>query len=242
MTDAADHDTTGDPTASNPTYETVFWDIGGVIIELKSVREGYAAFIAELAADHDLDPDAALETWKSVLGDHFANRDGTEYRPAHHGYTKATAALFEDDPPPDWEATFNRATSATLRATDGAPETIQTLAAADIQQAIVSDIDTREAENMLDTFDIRHCFDHITTSEAVGYTKPDARMFRDALTATNATPADTLMVGDRHTHDIEGAAALGIATAGYGENAWGPETDHEIEDLRELPAIIGLTA
>jgi putative hydrolase of the HAD superfamily len=221
-------------------YDTVFWDIGGVIVELASVREGYAAFVTELAAEYELDPETALEDWKSALGEHFRGREGTEYRTAREGYAKATAALFEGDPPEEWRETFETATAATLRAEDGAIETIETLADADVEQVIVSDIDTREAENMLDSFGIRECFTHLTTSEAVGYTKPDERMFRDALEATDVRPGRTVMVGDRHSHDVAGASALGIAAAGYGEEGWGPNADHELDDLRELLAIVGV--
>ena len=222
-------------------YDTVFWDIGGVIVELASVREGYAAFVAELADEHGMDPDDALDDWKSVLGEHFRGREGTAYRTASEGYRKATAALFEGDPPADWQTTFDRSTAATLRAEDDAIETIETLADAGIEQAIVSDIDTREAENMLDSFGIRECFAHVTTSEAVGYTKPDERMFRDALDATQAALDRTVMVGDRHSHDIAGASAVGLDAAGYGEEGWGPKADHELESLEELLAVVGVT-
>lgn len=227
-------------TDSSRRYDTVFWDIGGVIIELKSVREGYAAFVAELADQHDLDPERTLDTWKSTLGEHFGGREGTEYRTAREGYEKATAAVFDGDPPEDWREIFQRASSATLRAEDGAVETIEALSDAGVQQAIVSDIDHREAENMLETFEIRECFDHVTTSEAVGYTKPDERMFRDALSGTDADPDRTVMVGDRYSHDVVGAAELGIATAGYGTDANGPETDHDIDDLRALLDVVGV--
>ena len=221
-------------------YDAVLWDIGGVIVELKSVREGYAAFVAELAAEHDLDPESALDTWKSTLGEHFRGREGTEYRTARAGYEKATAALFDGDPPRGWEETFAEATDATLRAEDGAVETIRAFHEAGLEQAIVSDIDSREAENMLETFEIRECFAHVSTSEDVGHTKPDERMFRDALEALDADPGRTLMVGDRHSHDVAGAAALGIGTAGYGEDGWGPEADHELSDLRELLDVVGV--
>jgi len=221
-------------------YDAVFWDIGGVIVELKSVREGYAAFVADLADAHGLDAETALETWRSTLGDHFKEREGTEYRTAREGYEKATAALFDRDPPGGWEKRFRAATDATLRAEDGAVETIEALADAGVTQAIVSDIDTREAENMLETFGVRECFAHVTTSEAVGYTKPDERMFRDALEATGVDPERTLMVGDRYGHDVAGAAALGIGAVGYGEAGQGPEADHEISDLRELLDVVGV--
>lgn len=226
--------------ASGPEYDTVFWDIGGVIVELASVREGYAAFVAEMAAAHGLDPEAALETWKSALGEYFRAAEGTEYRPAREGYRRATAALFDGDPPDGWEQRFENATTETLRAEDGAIETVEALRAAGVQQAIVSDIDTAEAEDMLASFGIEDCFAHVTTSEALGVTKPDERMFRDAIEGSGADPAQTLMIGDRHSHDVVGAAELGIDTAGYGEDGWGPRADYEIDDLRTVLEVVGV--
>jgi len=227
-------------TGSTPRYEAVFWDIGGVLVELRSVRAGYATFVDELAEEHGLDPDAARETWRNTLGEYFRGRDGTEYRPARKGYRRATAALFDDDPPADWAATFHRPTSHVLRVEPGAVEAVGTLADAGLIQAIVSDIGTREAEDMLASFGVRGQFDHVTTSEAVGYTKPDERTFRDALSATGLDPGDVLMVGDRYDHDVVGAAAVGIDAAGYGEDAWGPNATYEMTDLRALLDAVGV--
>ncbi len=222
------------------TYRTVLWDIGGVIVELASIRAGYAAFIDELSADFDLDPDDALERWKTVLGDHFRGREGNEYRLARDGYAKATAALFDGEPPSDWRGRLETATEAELRPKEHAVGTIGTLSNGGFDLAIVSDIDTPEAHLMLDTFGVRDRFDHLTTSEAVGYTKPDGRMFRDALDALDADPDRTVMIGDRYDHDIAGAAALGIETVAYGADARGPLADHEIEDLRAVLDIVGV--
>jgi len=223
-----------------PRYDAVFWDIGGVLVDLRSVRRGYAAFVTDLAAAHDLDPDAAIDTWKRTLGEYFQGREGTEYRPAREGYRRATAALFDGDPPADWEATFEHASSEALQAEAGAIQTVEALADAGVTQAIVSDIDTRDADSMLESFDLRDHFAHVTTSEAVGYTKPDARMFRDAIRGTGVDPGETLMVGDRYEHDVAGASEVGLAAAGYGEAAWGPAATHELDDLRELIEVLGL--
>lgn len=219
---------------------TVLWDVGGVIVELASIRAGYAAFVDELAADHGLDADDALERWKSTLGEHFRGRDGLRYRLARDGYEKATAALFDGEPPTDWASRLEATTREALRPKPGAVETISALSSSGFGLAIVSDIDTPEADLMLETLGVRDHFDHVTTSEAVGYTKPDERMFRDALEAVDADPARTVMIGDRYDHDIAGAAALGIETVAYGEDARGPEADHEIDDLSELLEIVGV--
>lgn len=223
---------------TEPGDRTVLWDIGGVIVELASIRAGYAAFIDELAATHGLDADDALERWKGVLGAHFRGREGNRYRLARDGYVKATGALFDGEPPANWDEKLQAATKNALRPKPNAPETIGTLSSTGVDLAIVSDIDTPEAQLMLETLGVRRHFDHVTTSEAIGYTKPDERMFRDALEALDADPARTVMIGDRYDHDIAGAAALGIETIAYGSDARGPEADHEIDDLNEVLEIV----
>lgn len=225
---------------TKPAPRTVLWDIGGVIVKLASIRAGYAGFIHELAAEGGLDPDDALEEWKTVLGDHFRGREGNRYRLAREGYAKATAALFDGDPPADWRSRLEASIENALRPKDGVVETITALSSSEVGLAIVSDIDTPEARLMLETLGVHDHFDHVTTSEAIGYTKPDERMFRDALEATDADPARTVMVGDRYDHDIAGAAALGIETIGYGPDARGPNADHEIDDLHDVLEIVGV--
>ncbi len=220
-------------------HDAVLWDIGGVIVELKSIREGYAAFVEDVSTEADLDPETALDAWKTTLGDHFKSVEGTRYRLARVGYAKATAQLFDGDPPADWESRLESAVASALRPEPGAVETITAVSERGLPQAIVSDIDTPEAHRMLDAFGVRDGFGHITTSEAVGHTKPDERMFRDALGGLEVDPDRAVMIGDRYDHDIAGAAALGIETVGYGPDARGPETDHEIDDLRELLDIVG---
>jgi putative hydrolase of the HAD superfamily len=226
-------------------YDAVCWDIGGVIVELKSVREGYAAFVSELADEYGLDAEAALETWRSRLGKHFKSREGTEYASARDGYRKASAALFpggEAPPEEEWWPVFRRANEAHLRAEPGAVETIRALDDAGIHLGIVSDIDANEADSFLGGFGIAECFDAVTTSEAVGHTKPDRRMFEDAISKLpdGVAPDETLMIGDRYRHDVEGAADAGLVPVAYHEDADGPKAAHRIDDLRELLDVVGL--
>ncbi|WP_255149862.1 HAD family hydrolase [Halorarius halobius] len=221
------------------SYDAVFWDIGGVIVELKSIRDGYGAFLAELCERYDLPYEQTVETWKTTLGDHFKSRDGTQFRSAQDGYVKATEAVFDGDAPDEseWWPLFERASAEAMRAEPGAVEAVRELAGTDVHQGIVSDIDDREMETMLGAFDVRDCFDSVTTSETVGYTKPDRRMFEHALDAWGGAAGDALMVGDRYEHDVEGAATLGFDAVAYGEEASGPSADYVVEDLRRVPDI-----
>lgn len=221
-------------------YDAVFWDVGGVIVELKSIREGYAAFLSDLSAEYDLQFDETAETWKSVLGDHFKSRSGTEFRSAREGYVKATEAVFDGDAPDteEWWPLFEAATADSMRAEPGAVAAIRELAAAPVYQGIVSDIDDREMENMLGAFDLRDCFDGITTSESIGYTKPDPRMFEAALDAWGGDAADGLMIGDRYDHDIAGGKDAGLDTVAYGEDAAGERADYVVSELSRVPDIV----
>ncbi|MFB6205773.1 MAG: HAD family hydrolase [Haloglomus sp.] len=229
-------------------YDAVFWDIGGVIVELASIREGYAAFLAELADEYDLDPETTPERWKAALGEHFGAAEGTEYQTAAEGYRRATRAVFEAagrEAPPEseWRPVLDRCLDATLRAEDGAVETIQTLDEAGVYQAVISDVDTREAESMFEQLGLDGAFTHVTTSEAVGYKKPDRRMFEAALEKAaehGIGPADGVMVGDRYEHDIEGASARGLDAVAYGEEATGEAATHHVTNLEEILDIVGI--
>lgn len=221
-------------------YDAVFWDVGGVLVDLRSVREGYGAFLAELCERHDLPYEPTVETWKSTLGEHFRSREGTEFRSAREGYVRATEAVFDGDAPDEsaWWPEFERATSDAMRAEPGAVEAVRELAGTPVHQGIVSDIDDAEMESMLGTLDVRDCFDSVTTSESVGRTKPDPRMFETALAAWGGDPADGVMVGDRYEHDVAGAAAVGLDAIAYGEDAAGEAADYVVDDLRCVPAIV----
>lgn len=224
------------------SYDAVFWDVGGVIVELESIREGYAEFISWLADEYDFDEATVLEEWRTALGDYFAGRDGREYRTAREGYRVATASLFEAEPPAEdeWRPAFERCLDETVRPVDGAIETIRALGDAEVHLGVVSDIDTVEADNILSTFGVSDRFDAVTTSEEVGYTKPDPRMFETALAAWGGDPADAVMVGDRYEHDVVGAKDAGLDAIAYGGDAVGDRADYVVDDLRDLLAIVGV--
>jgi putative hydrolase of the HAD superfamily len=235
-------------------YEAVFFDIGGVIVSLPSIRQGYVDFLQEFAAERDLDPEPALETWRERLGEHFKSAEGTEYMSAAEGYHKAFQAIVDGDVDrDDWEPGFEAATKAAMETEPNVVETIRALDDAGVYLGIVSDIDTREAHRMLDQFGIDDAVDGVTTSEAVGYKKPDQRMFEDALGKAGIDPTRGLMVGDRYDHDMQGGTEAGLDTVAYNGTAFeraeeiGREghrvvgddaIDYAIENHRSLLSIV----
>jgi FMN phosphatase YigB (HAD superfamily) len=51
----------------------------------------------------------------------------------------------------------------------------------------------------------------VVDSARVGYTKPDPRIFRAALTALGTNPEDAVFIGDSARRDMAGARALGMS-------------------------------
>lgn len=83
-------------------------------------------------------------------------------------------------------------------------------------------------------------FQEVITSECCGYLKPDARIFRHALTRSGATAPESLMVGDNLECDV-----LGACNAGLDQVYFNPEkrrhfaqTTYEISCLSELKEIL----
>ena len=78
-------------------------------------------------------------------------------------------------------------------------------------------------------------FKSVTTSEEVGSKKPDAVIFKRALTKANALPEESLMIGDTFEADILGAEAVGMNTLLF--NYWSvkvPDNYRIIEDIKEI--------
>ncbi|WP_254768984.1 HAD family hydrolase [Salinilacihabitans rarus] len=221
-------------------WTAVFWDVGGVILDLDSVGAAHRRFVERLVAERDLDAtvDDALETWRRTVGDYFRARDGTEFRPAREGYARGVAAVAgREVPAAEWRPLFERVAAEAIEPVPGAVEAVERLAARDLHVGVVSDVDADEGRRILETFGVREAFDSITTSEEVGRTKPDPAMFETALDRAGVAPGRSLMVGDRYEHDAAGAAALGMRTATLGDED-GPAVDYRLDSPLEVLEIV----
>lgn len=220
--------------------EAVLWDVGGVIVDLESVRSAHGRFVGWLVDEHDLDVDrdAAVETWRREVGAHFSERDGTEFRAARDAYDRANEAVVGKPVDRDaWQAALRSILSDVVRANPGASETIARIAETDRHQGVVSDADHEDAVWLLEHLGVDSAFDVVTTSERVRRTKPDPAMFETALEHAGVEPDRALMIGDRYDHDMAGAKRHGIQTAAYGAED-GEAVDYRLEDLRDLLEIL----
>ena len=83
-------------------------------------------------------------------------------------------------------------------------------------------------------------FETLTVSEEVGVKKPNPEIFLYALRKANASPAESLMIGDEMAVDIDGARDAGIDQIFY--NAGGKtvegERTFEVKSLKEIIGIL----
>jgi putative hydrolase of the HAD superfamily len=68
-------------------------------------------------------------------------------------------------------------------------------------------------ENQLNRFGLARYFETWCFSSAIGFRKPDGRIFRLALDRLGATASRTLFVGDDAEADVGGASKMGMRTA-----------------------------
>jgi HAD superfamily hydrolase (TIGR01549 family) len=96
----------------------------------------------------------------------------------------------------------------------------------------------------LDLFVRHHALDvdAALSSRAHGRVKPHASIFLAMLERLDVEAAATAMVGDTLEDDVEGARALGIRALLLDREGRYPDVKEKLDDLRELPAALGLSS
>ena len=86
---------------------------------------------------------------------------------------------------------------------------------------------------------ITHLFDHVICSEAVGVSKPDPRIFQQAMKRAKTNAAESLMIGDNARADMAGARNVGMDHAHFApEGVADPEATYRLLRLEELRLLL----
>lgn len=119
-------------------------------------------------------------------------------------------------------------------------ETLQQIRANKIPLGLLTNGAAEVQQAKIDRWDLEQYFDIILIEGALGYGKPDARVFERALFHFEIAPHHATMIGDNLEADIYGASQLGINTvwndwrkAGLPQNtpAQPDRTIHHISEL-----------
>lgn len=94
----------------------------------------------------------------------------------------------------------------------GAVETLQKLRQDKFPLGLLTNGTAEVQQAKIDRWKLEEYFDIILIEGALGYGKPDSRVFERALFHFEAAPHETTMVGDNLEADIYGASQLGIKT------------------------------
>ena len=129
----------------------------------------------------------------------------------------------------------------------------ETLAAVEHNRPLLTDLAARHRLGIVSNFtgNLHRCLDELALaplfsavmdSAVVGCSKPDPRIFQQALAALGAAPSDAWMIGDNFETDIRPAAALGLRTCWIApaERPWPTENvgTARIARLVELSAVL----
>jgi len=100
--------------------------------------------------------------------------------------------------------------TAAIEPYPGAIETLEALRARGIAMALITNGEARNQRRSVERFALERYFDCIVIEGEFGVGKPDERVFRHALSATDSDPARAWMVGDNLEADIAPAVRLGL--------------------------------
>ncbi|MBU0668097.1 HAD-IA family hydrolase [Patescibacteria group bacterium] len=89
-------------------------------------------------------------------------------------------------------------------------ETLQTLKKRGTRMALLTNGEKQSQQNKIDRYDLEKYFDIILIEGALGFGKPDERVFKKALSHFKIKPSEAQMIGDNLEADIYGAQQLGI--------------------------------
>jgi putative hydrolase of the HAD superfamily len=212
--------------AINPIRSVVF-DLGGTLEDLyydETIRQEATRGLREFLRGLELEPGLSLpdlqatvlsgmetyQTWREQSEIELSpERVWLEYIFANHGVSKDRLAAAADDIALFYETRYY---ARSLR--PEAPAVLEALHEQGFRLAIISNVLSRRlVPSKLAEYGIAHYFDPVVTSSALGWRKPNARIFEEAVRLMQLPPEACAYVGDTVSRDVIGARRAGYALA-----------------------------
>ncbi len=237
----------------------VLFDLGSTLIRYTGddretqahMRADLAGFLA--AQGVPIDPEQFIATFAARLDEFTSQRlhDWVEVTSAF--VLRETLAALGQPPLPDELAAralkaYFAYSEARWQPMPAVHETLAAVAARGYRLGLISNAsDDANVQRLIDNAGLRHWFDPILVSAAVGLRKPNPRIFEMALEAWEMQPAEAVMVGDTLGADVLGAQLTGLRSVWLASRAAAPaneahrhtvQADAVIHDLAELPAAL----
>jgi putative hydrolase of the HAD superfamily len=203
---------------------------------LASLHAGEPAFAAwtpdDLVARHSV----VLEAMhREVLTGERSVASAREARFSHL-LGEATGAPVPDDRAADLARQYREAYEQSWRAVPGALDLLRALRDRGLAIGIVTNNLTAEQRLKLEYCALAPLVDALITSEDAGAPKPEARIFRDALSTLGLDAREAVMVGDAWATDIAGALTMGIRPVWFNRRGQA-SPDAKVAELTSLEPV-----
>lgn len=244
---------------SQTPIRTVFFDLGSTLIHFdgdwpQALRDSDHELIAALQqAGIQLDQDAFLGEFQRRMEVYFTLREDEFLEYTTESILRGLLADLGHAGLPEALVKAVLARKHAVTQTHWQPETDALPALATLRQAgyriglISNASDAADVQLLIDKGGFREFLDTIVISADFGERKPALRIFEHALREINATPAETVMVGDSLAADVAGAHNLGMRAVWIARRVDTPENrrlavelqpDGIINTLSELPPLL----
>ncbi|HEX5585283.1 HAD family hydrolase [Gaiella sp.] len=224
------------------TPRAIFFDLDDTLIDRDRQNEAFAPRFQEHFAEALPDMPAMLDPAALIRAIAAADLRGYRER------TEFASLLQETIPwrtPPSaeellafWWQEFPRCSAAT----EGLYEVLGQLRGAGYRLGIITNGIVPSQSAKIEQVKLRDHVDDVVISGAVGFHKPDPRIFHHALGRLEVTPEQAWFVGDNPINDVRGAEALGITAVWFQrDQPWPadlPMPRRTIRSLRELLPMI----
>jgi HAD superfamily hydrolase (TIGR01662 family) len=122
---------------------------------------------------------------------------------------------------------------------DDAPPVLRELAGRGIKIGLISN-SHRPLASFAEHFELDGLISAAISSAEHGYLKPHPSIFEAALQLTGVTAAESVMVGDSFTHDIEGARRVGMRGVLVHRGDGEPDVTGGVPVIRDLSELLAL--
>jgi putative hydrolase of the HAD superfamily len=129
----------------------------------------------------------------------------------------------------------------TLAPCEGAAAVLADLKGRGLRLGLVSNVPRPGVlyRRVLERHGMAGAFDSLHVRYDAGSRKPSPALLRQALAALGARPGAALMIGDRRSSDVAAGRSAGVETVWLRrDDGGGPQPDHTIDALAELPARV----
>ena len=186
--------------------------------------------------------------WDAYVASWSANEQYHAVQAAEHILDRLGFDIPDDARTKLTEAFSNAGAGVDFHLVEGIADTLRKLKDAGLKLGIICDVGFTPSEVLREHLirrELLPLFDHWSFSDDVGAYKPAPAIFEHALEGLgNPLPERTAHVGDLRRTDVAGARAMGMTavrfTGVFDDPTDGPEGDHVIASMPDLPAALGI--